>query len=340
LRVQDTPGLGPLTCDIELTRGLMVRGRVTDRPTGKPVAQARVAYHPLAGNTYANQMADVSRPCAEATTGPDGKYALTVLPGQGVIGVTGPRPEAYMPGLVTPKEIKEFFKAPVIERQGEEFLTSAGGANSFGAISQNSYNALVLVEPREKEEGLVKDVALEPPLERKGRVVGPDDQPLTGVTVCGLARHGVETLKGAEFTVRGINPKANRPLVFYHKEKKLGFYVKELRGNDSAPLTVKLQPCGSVSGRIVDADSQPLAGLRLTVQGRALPILGNAGGGSQVVTTDGDGRFRAEGLVPGQEYRVSEAVVLDGYLRIYAPVRVEPGKHQDLGDIKKDERGE
>src|SRR5262249_42079577 len=159
--------------------------------------------------------------------------------------------------------IKAFFKAPVIEQKGEDFLTVAGGRNSYGGISQNSYNALVLLEPGEKEEGLVKDVALEPPLERKGRVVGPDGRPLTGVWVCGLVRHGVETLKGAEFTVRGINPRANRPLVFYHKDRDLGFYLKELRGDPSAPLTVQLQPCGSASGRIVDQDGQPVVGLRL-----------------------------------------------------------------------------
>jgi RNA polymerase sigma factor (sigma-70 family) len=338
LRLQDTPGLGALTGDIELTRGVTVRGRVTDKE-GKPIAQARVEYHPLAGNTYANQMSDVSKPCAETTTGPDGSYALTVLPGQGVIGVTGPRLEAYMPALVTPKELKDFFKAPVIERQGEDYLTVAGGANSFGAISQNSYNALMLLEPGEKEEGLVKDVALDRPLERKGQVVGLDDKPLIGVTVCGLVRHGVETLPGAEFTVRGINPRANRPLVFYHKDKNLGFFVKELRGDTSEPLTVKLQPCGSTSGRIVDPDGEPVVGLRLIVQGRALPIVGDAGGGAHLVTTDKEGRFRVEGLVPGEEYRVSEAHNSDGYLRIYAPALVEPGKYLDLGDIKLTQRG-
>src|SRR5262249_18743342 len=132
LRLQDTPGLGALTGDVQLTRGVLVRGRVTDRATGKPVEQARVEYHPLAGNTYANQLTDVSKPCAEAVTGPDGAYVLTVMPGQGVIAVTGQRREAYMPALVTPRELKDFFKAPVIENQSEDYLTVAGGANSFG----------------------------------------------------------------------------------------------------------------------------------------------------------------------------------------------------------------
>ncbi len=335
VHLEDTPGLAPLVCDIELTREVTVRGRVTDKATGKPVVGARVDYNPLAGNNYANLMTDVAKPSASATTGPDGSYTLTVMPGQGVIGVAAPRLDVFMPALVTPKQIKDFFKNPVIERQSEDFLTVAGGRNSFGAISQNSYNALVLVEPGEKEKELTKDVTLERPLERKGRVFAPDGQPLPGVRVCGLVRHGVHTLKGAEFTVRGINPRANRPLVFYHKEKNLGFYLKDLRGDSTVPLTVKLQPCGSASGRILDPDGAPVAGLHLVVQGRALPIFGDAGGGSQLLTTDKEGRFRAVGLVPGQEYRVSEAHH-NGILRIYAPARVTPGKHQDLGDIKMD----
>jgi hypothetical protein len=119
--LQDTPGLGALTGDIELVRGLTVRGKVTDKATGKPVAQARVDYHPLAGNPNVNaKLAGYWAPRSEATTGPDGSYALTVLPGPGVLGVAGPKPDAYRPALVTLKERKDFFKAPIDHRDDSE----------------------------------------------------------------------------------------------------------------------------------------------------------------------------------------------------------------------------
>src|SRR5262249_21040798 len=143
--------------------------------------------------------------------------------------------------------------------------------------------------------------ALEAPRELKGRVVGPDGQPLAGATVIGLAGRGPETLKGAEFIVRGINPRATRQLFFHHKEKNLGFFVKELRGDRTEPLTVKLQPCGSASGRWVDADGQPVAGARVHVS----TMHGLAGG--QEIITDKEGRFRIEGLVPGLEYDIRKS---------------------------------
>src|SRR5262249_18898600 len=43
----DPPGLDPLTADIVLVQGLTVRGKVTDKATGQPVAGARVDYYPF-----------------------------------------------------------------------------------------------------------------------------------------------------------------------------------------------------------------------------------------------------------------------------------------------------
>jgi protocatechuate 3,4-dioxygenase beta subunit len=339
VRLADTPGLGALTADIELTRGLTVRGRVTDRATGQPVARARVEYHPLGGNPYANRLASVSKPCAQAATGPDGSYTITVMPGPGVIGVTGPKLEAYMPAWVTSAERKAFFKTPLVDDNGEDYLTVAGGANSFGAIGQDAYHALVLLEPGEKDTRLVKDVALERPQERQGRMVGPDGRPLAGVTAIGLVPYfphssDAETLAADTFTVRGINPRAKRPLVFRHKDKQLGFYLQDLRAAPPGPLTIQLQPCGSASGRVVDGDGRPVAGLRLHVPGRALHSIGDGGW----VTTDKEGRFRAEGLVAGQPYWVWDAS--GSYPRVFAEVVVGPGGHKDMGDIRMSERRE
>jgi RNA polymerase sigma factor (sigma-70 family) len=339
VEVADTPGLGPLTADIELVRALTLRGKVTD-PEGKPIAGARVDYHPLGGNSYVDKLLSGSwDPRSETTTGPDGGYVITVMPGPGVVGVKAPRRRAYMPAAVPLTERKAFFKTRLVDDNHERYFRRYAGGGAYGGIGVASYNATVLLEPAEKEKNLVKDVVLERPHVRKGRVLGPDGRALTGVTVMGLAGHSPfhntdATLKGNEFTVRDVNPMANRPLVFYHKSKNLGFYLKDLRRVPPGPVTVKLRPCGSASGRVVDPDGQAVAGLRLHVPMRAVSSVGQ----DRWVTTDKQGRFRAEGLVAGLEYWVWDAS--GSFPGVFARVVVESGKHKDMGDIKMTERRE
>jgi protocatechuate 3,4-dioxygenase beta subunit len=326
--------------------GVTVRGKVTNK-AGKPVARARVVYHPLHPNIYVNsrQAGSAWTVSSTALSEPDGSYTLTVLPGPGVIGVAAAEPDEYMPAFVSRKELAEFFKTPLIHKSstrlspGEEdqFLVMAL-APGFQpqAFRQADHNALVLLEPGEKEKTLAKDVVLEAPVELKGRVVGPDGQPLTGVTVLGLGRdRRRETLKGAEFIVRGLNPRAKgRHLVFRHQDKNLGSFVKESTLDKPGPLTVELQPCGSVSGRIVDRDGKPVAGLRLRLDLDTTP---RAWGDKELVT-DKEGRFRAKALVPGARYDLilaqASAILALPPDCVFAGVSVEPGKHQDLGDLK------
>jgi RNA polymerase sigma factor (sigma-70 family) len=340
LNVNDTTGLGPLTCDIELVKGLTVRGRVTDKATGSPLARARVDYHPLAPNRYTAKLPDAWTPRSETKTGPDGSYVLTVLPGPGVIGVMGPAApdevmpdESYMLALVTRKECKAFFNTPIFsikEPQGDDFLTTDVGDQTYGCICQSSYNALLLLEPGEKETDLVKDAALERPRALKCRIVDPDDQPLAGVTVYGLHPYTkAETLPSAEFTVPCVNPRRqNRQLVFHHGAKRLGLFEKELCGDSTKPRTFKLQPCGSASGRMVDRDTgRPKAGLWILIMGHGA----NGLGGGDSTVTDKDGCFRFEGLVPGQDYWICQAAAASYGL---ATLTVESGEHKDLGDVK------
>jgi RNA polymerase sigma factor (sigma-70 family) len=327
VQLTDTPGLGVLNGDVEMLRGLTLRGTVTDKATGKPVPQARVEYYPLFGNPNvpAAGVAGEWAPCSLATTEADGTYVLTAFPGPGVIAVADPNKGAYRHAVVTKQEVKDFFKTPVHSTYAEGFLTTVTGTNNTWAIRQEDYHALGLAEPGEKDEGLVKDIALERPRTVAGRVVGPDGQPVSGAAVFGLVLGGQEALKGSEFTVRGLNPRDSRSLILYHAGKKLGFFLSELCGDTAGPVTVKLQPCGSVSGRVVDKEGKPQAGARVEYMGSA----GLANGTKlESVTTDKEGRFRVEGLVPGLPYVLFPADP--------PPINVAPlksGEQKDLGDL-------
>jgi protocatechuate 3,4-dioxygenase beta subunit len=338
VKLQDTPGLDSLRCDIDLVNGLTVHGRVTEKETGKPVAGAQVDYHPVGGNSHPNKLLPgFWNPRSETTALADGSYTLTIMPGPGVIGVKGPKRDAYAPAVATQEERRRFFKTPSVfssffDTKDDNFLSTAAGGGAMGAIGVDSYNALVLIEPGEDEHAIVRDVSLERPHELRGRILGPDNQPLRGTTVYGLERLGVETLKGSEFTVRGVNPKAKRSLVFYHKEKQLGYYLKEIDAKSAEPLTVKLERCGSASGRILEPDGQPATQAEVHVMGNTFPVLWEAGGGDHRVVTDANGRFHVDGLVGGQQYSVGDRI------SFYAIVTVEAGHHKDFGDIKMAQR--
>ncbi len=329
----DTPGLDPLTADIDLVSGTPLRGIVTDKGTGKPIAQARVDYHLLFPNPNIQKLAAFPGgygPRSEATTGADGSFALVVLPGPGVLGVASPKRESYMPALVTPKDLKDFFKDKTVGAPGhpnDDTLEVAVPGNGWGFIVQQEYNALVPLDPEEKATSLTRNVLLAPARTLQGSVVGLDGKPLAGVTAHGLKWGDPgTTLKTSTFTVQGINPRRTRQLLFIDKEKKLGCFI-DLKGDESGPLTIKLQPCGSATGRIVDKDGQPVPGVSFSIQIAGLSGLNQY---SQI-TTGPDGRFKVEGLVPGAKYWAHPT---KGVLGGVSDIVVDSGKNKDLGDVQ------
>ena len=71
-------------------------------------------------------------------------------------------------------------------------------------------------------------------------------------------------------------------------------------GDKKEALNLRLAPLGSVSGRVVDADGEPVEGADVTL------VTGPLGYFSTRDTTDDKGRFRLDGLRPGK-YRVKAA---------------------------------
>src|SRR5262249_6635343 len=124
-------------------------------------------------------------------------------------------------------------------------------------------------------------------------------------------------------------------LLFFHKGRNLGFFLKELPGEKAGPLTVKLQPCGAASGRMVDRDGRPVVGMRLDFAG--VVRAGSSGAPQRSVTTDKEGRFRVEGLVPGYSYPVT-GLAPGAKFAQESPdvweVLVRPGEKKDLGDVQ------
>ena len=94
------PKPGPFTFDITLKRGVLVRGRLTDKATGKPV-RGSVSYHAFADNPHLDEFPNFKRGSQETLVlipGSDGRFTIPALPGRGLISARAPE-EGYLHGL-------------------------------------------------------------------------------------------------------------------------------------------------------------------------------------------------------------------------------------------------
>jgi len=316
----------------------VVSGRVTDRSTGRPV-RARVVYCPLINNEYFERTPGYDKPrtrltlwvdSREMTTGADGRYRLTALPGSGALFVRAVGRGVQFCQPVVPKEDRN----PAIYRsEGEVFMT-VGLGDIFPMSDLHAYR---LIRPSADATALTADFALDPGVRRRGRLLDPDGQPLTGVEAFNLpARSAWKTvLPGAEFTAEALNPARQRRLLFWHRERKLAGTVV-LRGTEPEPVTVTLQPLAALTGRAVRKNGEPLAGY--AVEYGAWPELEWPGSRKdferEPILTDKDGRFRVADLPAGVPLHLAILVSKTRYAFIYRQkIVLEPGATKDLGNL-------
>jgi RNA polymerase sigma factor (sigma-70 family) len=328
--IPDTPGLEPLVVDFELDRGVAIKGRLTDKVTGKPVS-GHLGYVPLADNPNVKNFVELGKPqiivSDEAQTRADGSFTVTAIPGPGVLTARAFDEDAYL----------------AAEVEGIKLATG---------IILDGYHAVIPVSPSENDPKSTHiDVALTPGRSVSGTVLGPDGKPLEGAHAAGLGAtpkffdRDTGKLESAAFTVSALHPKKSRSVLFVHPAKKLAGLLT-VRPDEAGPLTARLEPTGTLAGRVVDGDGKPLAGVRVSAQVsfadqdlKDFPDLRfNYPSWAKLlngeVMTDADGKFRVEGLVPGLKYLLNAArgtEVLPGCTR--EGLTVESGKAKDLGEL-------
>ena len=132
---------------------------------------------------------------------------------------------------------------------------------------------------------------------------------VTGVKVLGLHpdRYTVDVVDRGDFEVYGLSPGESR--VVEIRSDELGLAGSATVSGDAPadqPLTVTLGPCGGFSGRILDEDGLPLksAKVRASVLRDGIVSPMDRGFRDHEGITDGDGRFRVEGLTPLRDVKI------------------------------------
>jgi RNA polymerase sigma factor (sigma-70 family) len=335
-QVGDSEGLTPLTVNFEVVRGVQVKGRITDKQTGKPVFCA-LWYFPLADNKFFKDLPGkewYQHVVQGHRTDRDGNFSVTALPGSGLITV---RAEDEAMDLYTEAALDPAHKSRANEDEGEgglgqSFLSAGGGIQSL-----TGHHAYRLLEPEQGADTITCDIELDRGKKLMGTVTDPDGKSLAGATVMGLTAFGggTVTLKDASFTAQALNPARPRTVAFLHKERKLAGCVK-LRGDEKEPVTVKLEPWAAVAGRALDEEGNPLADAECRIGYHANMIRWLFEAGREKVKTDREGRFRVERLFPGVPFDIN--FVKKGKFRdpgdAYRDLPAKSGQINDLGDVK------
>ncbi len=226
-----TKGTVEHSLDLALPRGVLIRGKVTEEGSGKPVPGATVMYmRPLASSTGRGN--GTSRP---SETRPDGSFQIAVVPQPGRLAIQAPSDDYVL------REISY-----------DLFYQGRAGA------SRRLYShAFIACDPKLGITGLEVAVALRRGMTLEGRVVGPDDQPVRDAWMISRAilrpgtvpwrswrpdEHG--TVRDGRFELPGLDPDAEALVYFLDPRRKLGMTAR-FSGQSMAkgPVTVRLEPC-------------------------------------------------------------------------------------------------
>jgi RNA polymerase sigma factor (sigma-70 family) len=327
--------------NLALVRGVLVRGQVTETPSGKPVARVRVTFFPqLTGNKF--YRGDVSGGGGES--GPDGRFQMIIQPGPGTLIFRSSERKHIQHLVYRDFSSGKFSAAPTRKRFEQAWNIDALHALNLKPGAKSAEVKVVLRRGQTVH----------------GRLLGPDGKPVARVRMlCPVPSASVLTeftpveFPDGRFTLTGCDPDKTYPALFLDAKHQWGAVAlipgKQAKGK---PLIVRLAPCGSVVVRLLDRQGRPLKNYRPNPYGfqilvpHAFATDPKARGEKppaawlfQVsfdrrhypnpngLKTDAEGRITFPALIPGVTYQFSErGEVLE--------FKAASGKPLNLADLK------
>ena len=322
------PGPDPLHRDFPLRRGIWITGRVLEDDTSKPVQNSVIQYYAFSDNPWLRKDLDAGSPpemIAQVRTDDQGRFRITGYPGGGIVTAFGWH---YLRGIGADK---------IPGLKSEQLTNLLYPPYSF---HYSSVDAVFEINAPEGPESIDCELRLKKGKSREVRVVGPDDKPQSGVEASGLANqieNPMTAIQADHFQVTNLFPGESRAVVARVVFKKLiGLAI--VSEAEDGPVTLRLLPWCSLTGRLVDDAGRPRTqAMEIRLDGGKLPIhtVNGRGYDHPTFAVAPDGRFQIEGLVPGAAYKLQ---ALEGGVRILGDLTLDlvlhPGESRDLGDLK------
>jgi hypothetical protein len=254
----------------------------------------------------------------------DGRYEIIGLPGRNIIACRSEM-RRYRGGVGADKI------------QGADPQRMAFDTRPLNCYV-NNYHVLAEIDIDPKAESATLDLQVDPGRTVTVAAVDPDGKPIGGTKVAGItdlfSSSTEYNQEAPSFDIHGLGPSKARRVNITHSERKL-IGSAYLKGDEAGPLTVQLQPWGTIIGRVIDDDGQPQKSLDLISAGGSFPPLpaeqGVLSGDSR---TGSNGRFRIERLVPGLKYGAFASDRKAQYGELFRDLKLAPGELRDLGDLK------
>jgi hypothetical protein len=349
-RVSGDQSPGRIPMEIGLHRGVLVKGRISEKGSGGPVTGLNVRYSPLAVNPFARALEEsdwipvgglltyafdeIGVP-GRSRTAADGSYQLVALPGPGLVRVA----------LADSPYVQEGFAS--IDASGHTRIHTDHTLPSSPAGTVPT--PVSAINPYQGETSLRVNFKLDPGGNTRVRVVDGHGRPVAGTEAAYqmfYERPRVLYHAGPEFSIPA-SPEANeqRLVLIRHSARGLGRAVRFCpRDELNTPLTIALESMGSISGRVVEADGS--AGVAVIVQTSVsrMPSLR-----LNDVGTDRDGKFKITDVPVGCHFEVTALVsTVDAhgggtsgrFATARDPVSVTAGETADIGTIKFDDVSE
>jgi 5-hydroxyisourate hydrolase-like protein (transthyretin family) len=314
--------------DFALEKGRIVRGRIVDADTKRPVAGASVLYQPNPGNPRNNRDYEFRN---TVTSENDGRFAITTLPGEG----------------------------HVLVEAGSEYIRTKlmRGKSEHSALFPNG---LVAVNVPDTGDAALVEIAIRKGVTFTARIVGPEGQPVLPFAVyCrelngSAIRWAVPSVNYLDdhFVFPGSDPSRSYKLIFASAQHQLASVI-EIQPDPRAtqPTEIRLQRAARVHGRVVKPGGLPMS------EGQIYPIivlsqhkkpesldrneilseeiysnlLESSARGKYLDRPGASGDFVCNALVPGLPFYIVATSGGRAAFQYVPPLK--PGEDRDLGTI-------